>query len=96
MSLAALEKLYAGHEQADIAELVADGIQYRCRIHLSRATWAIEAVCYRIQPDGLTEIFHNIVARAGEVAGHGVAHYSETNESYARHSITSTLVPGAR
>lgn len=65
MSLAALERIYVGHEQADIACLTADGIRYRCKVYLSRATWAIEAICHRIELSGdVVEIFHNVVARA--------------------------------
>ncbi len=65
MSLTTNEKLYAGYEQADCAALVANGIPYRCFVYLSRVTWAVEALCVRVQPDGTwVQIFHNIIARA--------------------------------
>lgn len=65
MSLQADIRTFAGHEQACIASLTSDdGVHYRCEVYLSRVTWAIEAVCTRVQEDGSTvEVFHNYVAR---------------------------------
>jgi hypothetical protein len=64
VSLGATAKNFVAHEQADNAELIADGIKYHCKVYLNTATWAVEAVCKRVQTDGRTIVFHNIVERA--------------------------------
>lgn len=69
MSLTSVERMYVGHEQSDVALLEADGLTYRCFVYLSRVTWQIEAVCFRVQQDG-TEVmvFHNVIVRASSAA----------------------------
>lgn len=65
MSLQSNRRTFAGHEMACNAALTsADGVRYYCEVYLSRITWAIEAVCSRVQEDGsFVEVFHNYVAR---------------------------------
>lgn len=56
-------RTYAGYEQADVASLEADGVFYRCYVYLSRATWAVEAVCTKVEADGTqVQVFRNAVA----------------------------------
>lgn len=56
-------RTYAGYEQADVASLEADGVFYRCYVYLSRATWAVEAVCTKVEADGTqVQVFRNVVA----------------------------------
>lgn len=58
-------RMYVGHDQADVASLQSDGVEYRCYVWLSRVDWAIEARCVAILPSGdEVDVFHNIVARA--------------------------------
>jgi hypothetical protein len=59
---------FAGHEQADVASLTADGIFYRCYVYLNRIDWRIDAVCFATQAQGQTTlIFRNVVRQLSDV-----------------------------
>lgn len=65
MSQTDVSRMFVGHDQVDVATLVADGLTYRCYVYLNRAQWRIEALCTRVQLDGYEEqIFHNVVEAA--------------------------------
>lgn len=69
MSQGSTFRMYAGHDQVDVATLTADGIVYRCYVWLDRTQWTIESMCMRVQPDGTeVTVFANNVASSTAAA----------------------------
>lgn len=59
--------LLAGHDQGDVAMLVADGCTYYCVSWLDRVSWTIRAAAYVEQPDGdRVSVFENVVYQLPE------------------------------
>lgn len=67
---------WPGVDQSTVADLVADGLHYRCFVWINRADCRVEAMCEVTHPDGASSVvFHNFVDTATSTAISNTAGY---------------------